>query len=85
MSAAITEMYTKKISPFEYFLMYFMLNIREPLDDVNIKACVLYSRHDRIVLFKKKSYLKFLVAQNCIKKDLEIYYFLLKKVIAILR
>ena len=75
MSAAITEIYTKKISPFEYFLMYFMLNIREPLDDVNFKACILYSRYGRIVPFKKK-FPKFFVAQNWIIKDLKLYFFL---------
>ena len=36
----------------------------------------LNSKHDSFLTFKKKKpYLKFLIAQNCIKKDLEIYVF----------
>ena len=48
---------------------------------------VQYSRHGQYCFFFIfKSFPKFLVAQKCIKKDLEIYFFyLLKKGIVIIR
>ena len=47
------------------------------------EQCTLYSRHNQYWLL---SYLKFLVAQKCIEKDLDIYiFFNLKIVIVIFR
>ena len=51
----------------------------------NIICQWLYIRHGWILPFKKKNPIRsFLVAQNCIKKDIEIYIFLLQKVFTIL-